>query len=90
VADAVIPLHENVVKNDKIATAIQLFGIRSKPFLGRLDVEIEVGVPNVSARKSILSKLLAKQCHASDMDDDDVDKVAQAAHGFVGADLVSI
>jgi SpoVK/Ycf46/Vps4 family AAA+-type ATPase len=53
---------------------------------GRLDVEIEIGVPNVSSRTSILTKLL-RRSGADGMTEEDVVKVAQAAHGFVGADL---
>ena len=56
---------------------------------GRLDVEIEICVPNTNARLSILTKLAERLANA-DMTQEDLLKVAQAAHGFVGADLEAL
>ncbi len=60
--------------------------IRIIKFLGRLDVEIEINVPTVKSRQEILTKLL-QTMNQSELTTDDMVKVAQAAHGFVGADL---
>ncbi|MDR1403964.1 MAG: CDC48 family AAA ATPase [Candidatus Methanoplasma sp.] len=54
---------------------------------GRFDREIEIGVPNVIGRKSIL------EVHTRDMplsDDVKVEELAAMTHGFVGADLASL
>ncbi len=54
---------------------------------GRFDREIEVGVPDRSARKEIL------QIHTRPMplsDQISLDELAEATHGFVGADLESL
>ncbi|MDR1955105.1 MAG: AAA family ATPase, partial [Candidatus Methanoplasma sp.] len=54
---------------------------------GRFDREIEIGVPNVSGRKSIL------EVHTRDMplsDDVRIEELAAMTHGFVGADLASL
>ena len=56
---------------------------------GRLDVEIEICVPNTNARLSILTKLAERLANA-DMTQEDMLKVAQSAHGFVGADLEAL
>ena len=56
-------------------------------FLGRLDVEIEINVPTVKSRQEILTKLLQTTNQSSELTTEDILKVAQAAHGFVGADL---
>lgn len=54
---------------------------------GRFDVEIELGVPNLEARKSILRKLTAKMPLADGVD---FDRLGRATAGFVGADLSSL
>jgi transitional endoplasmic reticulum ATPase len=54
---------------------------------GRFDREIEIGVPNMSGRKSIL------EVHTRDMplsDDVDIEGLAKMTQGFVGADLASL
>ncbi len=51
---------------------------------GRLDREIEIGIPDVAGRKEILD------IHTRGMplgDKVDLDKIAKVTHGFVGADL---
>jgi transitional endoplasmic reticulum ATPase len=54
---------------------------------GRFDREIEIGVPNVEGRKSIL------QIHTRGMplaDDVDLNYYAETSHGMVGADLQAL
>jgi len=54
---------------------------------GRFDREIEIGVPNMSGRKSIL------EVHTRDMplsDDVKIEELATMTQGFVGADLASL
>ncbi|KAF5423297.1 MAG: transitional endoplasmic reticulum ATPase [Candidatus Methanocomedens sp.] len=54
---------------------------------GRFDREIEIGVPNRDARLQIL------QIHTRGMplaEDVELDKLADVAHGFVGADLAAL
>ncbi|XP_067009613.2 ATPase family gene 2 protein homolog A isoform X2 [Anabrus simplex] len=55
---------------------------------GRMDREVEIGVPNPEARCDILQKLLSGTSHL--LSDGDIKDVAMAAHGFVGADLASL
>lgn len=56
---------------------------------GRLDREIEIGVPKLSQRKEILHALLTS-ADATEISDGCIDKIAEKAHGFVGADLALI
>ena len=54
---------------------------------GRFDREIEIGVPNMAGRKSIL------EVHTRDMplaDDVKIDELAAMTQGFVGADMASL
>ena len=54
---------------------------------GRFDREIEIGVPNMSGRKSIL------EVHTRDMPlsgDVNIEEIAATTQGFVGADLASL
>ncbi|XP_065341728.1 ATPase family gene 2 protein homolog A [Cloeon dipterum] len=55
---------------------------------GRLDEEIELPVPNPTARKDILCKLLENV--QTDIKEESVKEIADRAHGFVGADLMSL
>lgn len=55
---------------------------------GRLDREIEIGVPDAAARASILRVLLQNVPHA--LSDDDVALCAARTHGYVGADLAAL
>ncbi|PWN39777.1 AAA-domain-containing protein [Ceraceosorus guamensis] len=55
---------------------------------GRLDREIEIGVPTPSSRLSILKVLLRHVPHA--LSDEEISRLAQTTHGFVGADLASL
>ncbi len=54
---------------------------------GRFDREIEIGIPNMSGRRSIL------EVHTRDMpllDDVKIEELAAMTQGFVGADLASL
>lgn len=55
---------------------------------GRLDREIEIGIPNETARVDILTVSLAKLPHS--LSRDEIETIAMAANGFVGADLNSL
>ncbi|KAH8555568.1 P-loop containing nucleoside triphosphate hydrolase protein [Umbelopsis sp. PMI_123] len=55
---------------------------------GRFDREIEIGIPNVSARYSILSTILRKIPHS--LDDSHIQSLAATSHGYVGADLSAV
>jgi len=55
---------------------------------GRLDREIEIGVPSEEGRKDILRVLLSQLPHC--LPDSAVASVARNAHGFVGADLAMV
>uniref|UniRef100_A0A674BBH4 AFG2 AAA ATPase homolog A n=1 Tax=Salmo trutta TaxID=8032 RepID=A0A674BBH4_SALTR len=55
---------------------------------GRFDKELEVGVPSATERVDILRKLLTSvPCRLTP---DEVTKLADAAHGYVGADLAAV
>ena len=51
---------------------------------GRFDVEVEIGVPDATARLDIMDKLMP------DCGLDQLRSVAGAAHGYVGADLQAL
>ncbi|KAF9517268.1 hypothetical protein BS47DRAFT_1314561 [Hydnum rufescens UP504] len=55
---------------------------------GRFDREIEIGVPDVRARLSILNVLLTKIPHS--ILPDELQNVAMRSHGHVGADLAAV
>lgn len=55
---------------------------------GRLDIEIEIPVPNPIGRQEILTKHL--QTITNTMTDADVQWLANMCHGFVGADLANL
>ncbi|PJF16700.1 AAA family ATPase AFG2 [Paramicrosporidium saccamoebae] len=50
---------------------------------GRLDYEIEIGIPNMSQRMGILQALVKDH----DISTACIEKISENAHGFVGADL---
>lgn len=58
---------------------------------GRFDQEVEVGIPDVDARKDILTKQLsrmnASKCALSP---DEIQAIASKTHGYVGADLSAL
>ncbi|CAO3680002.1 unnamed protein product [Umbelopsis ramanniana] len=55
---------------------------------GRFDREVEIGIPNVAARYSILSTILRNIPHS--LDDDQIQSLAATSHGYVGADLSAV
>ena len=55
---------------------------------GRLDLELEIGVPAVKARAEILTGILGEM--KSTVSEDDLTRLARDTHGFVGADLESL
>lgn len=55
---------------------------------GRLDREIEIGIPNASDREDILRTLLRNVPHS--FTEDDLKSFAEMAHGYVGADLTAV
>ncbi|XP_028272564.1 ATPase family protein 2 homolog isoform X2 [Parambassis ranga] len=55
---------------------------------GRFDKELEVGVPGAAERADILQKQLSSvSCSATD---EELVQLADAAHGYVGADLTAV
>lgn len=54
---------------------------------GRFDVEIEFPIPTPSDRRLILRQHLANQKDAGNITTAEMDTIADAAHGFTGADL---
>ncbi|KAM5192040.1 LOW QUALITY PROTEIN: ATPase family gene 2 protein homolog A [Mantella aurantiaca] len=55
---------------------------------GRFDKEIEIGVPNSQGRLGILRRILLNVPHQLSMDE--LAKLADSAHGYVGADLAAL
>ncbi|KAI9227654.1 MAG: P-loop containing nucleoside triphosphate hydrolase protein [Piptocephalis tieghemiana] len=55
---------------------------------GRLDREVEIGIPSAQDRSSILRVLMSNVPHT--LSDDLLDDIASRAHGFVGADLSAL
>lgn len=59
---------------------------------GRFDCEIEISVPDRTARSEILQCIFNKMISGKDhvLSADDIDQIAQITHGFVGADLMHL
>ncbi|KAF7698344.1 hypothetical protein HF521_004854 [Silurus meridionalis] len=55
---------------------------------GRFDQELEVGVPSAQGRMDILSKQLCSV--PNDITTEELQELADAAHGYVGADLAAV
>ncbi|KAG8763932.1 AAA+-type ATPase [Ceratobasidium sp. 423] len=55
---------------------------------GRFDREIEIGIPDASARLEILSILLRNTPH--ELADQELESLAGRTHGYVGADLSAV
>ncbi|EUC66654.1 AAA family ATPase [Rhizoctonia solani AG-3 Rhs1AP] len=55
---------------------------------GRFDREIEIGIPDASARLQILSVLLRDTPH--ELTDQELESLAGRTHGYVGADLAAV
>lgn len=54
---------------------------------GRIDVTVEMGIPDRAARRDIL-EVLTEGLHLAD--DVDFDEIAKVTHGYVGSDLAEI
>ena len=61
---------------------------------GRLDLEIEIGVPTANSRREILYKIVEQmknyEPRFSKLNMDDIKCISDSAHGYVGADLHSL
>ena len=57
---------------------------------GRLELEVEIGVPTSAARREILESLLPSLSSGHNLEAEDVDQVARLTHGFVGMDLKAL
>ncbi|KAK2891387.1 hypothetical protein Q8A67_014030 [Cirrhinus molitorella] len=55
---------------------------------GRFDKELEIGVPNADGRMDILQKQLRSM--PCEVTDEELRELANAAHGYVGADLTAV
>ncbi|KAH6935050.1 hypothetical protein HPB50_003135 [Hyalomma asiaticum] len=55
---------------------------------GRLDREIEIGVPTAHGRQQILQKILSNVNHS--LSNEDITEIADVAHGLTGADLAAV
>ncbi|XP_056625133.1 ribosome biogenesis protein SPATA5 isoform X2 [Triplophysa dalaica] len=55
---------------------------------GRFDKELEIGVPDAAGRKEILQKQLSSM--PCDISSGELQELADAAHGYVGADLAAV
>lgn len=58
---------------------------------GRLDKELEIGIPTIAQRLDILRKLLEREGSSPDtLSDALLARIAEKTHGFVGADLALV
>ncbi|AWU76019.1 uncharacterized protein C5L36_0B12460 [Pichia kudriavzevii] len=58
---------------------------------GRLDVEIEVGIPDIEGRFDILRKQINKiEPHLNNVSDEEIKIIADKTHGYVGSDLLTL
>lgn len=55
---------------------------------GRLDMEIEIPVPDPISREDILTKHLSRLRH--ELSSDDIKTIAENCHGYIGADLLNL
>lgn len=55
---------------------------------GRLDREIEIGVPTAASRHDILRKILRNVRHS--LTEQEISEIAETAHGLTGADLSAV
>lgn len=55
---------------------------------GRFDKELEIGVPDAAGRMDILQKHLSSM--PCDISGGELQELADAAHGYVGADLAAV
>jgi len=57
---------------------------------GRLDMEVEIGVPGVKQRKQILTGMLEELEEGHELVEEEIQKLAGETHGFVGADIQAL
>jgi AAA family ATPase len=57
---------------------------------GRLEVEVEIGIPPAAMRRDILQVLLTQVCPHHRLDPDELAALAARTHGYVGADLQAL
>ena len=59
---------------------------------GRLEIEIELGVPDFKQRTEIVKAILERSGDlvTSRLNDNDIEFVSRNAHGYVGADLEAV
>ncbi|XP_060595143.1 ATPase family gene 2 protein homolog A-like [Ruditapes philippinarum] len=84
------------INNVESGKFVMVLGTTSKPDVidpalrrpGRFDREIEIGVPSVFDRREILDCMLRRLNH--DLTVQEIQEVADAAHGYVGADLAAL
>ncbi|KAG9300217.1 hypothetical protein G9A89_002663 [Geosiphon pyriformis] len=55
---------------------------------GRFDKEVEIGIPNVDSRYSIISTILNQSLH--NLSQTEIQQLAARSHGYVGADLAAV
>ncbi|KAK3737855.1 hypothetical protein QZH41_015785 [Actinostola sp. cb2023] len=55
---------------------------------GRFDREIEIGIPNVTGRRDIITTVLRNVPHS--LRDEEISSFAETSHGYVGADLSAV
>lgn len=58
---------------------------------GRFDKEIEIGIPDIDSRQSILHNIIESMgVHNNSVTEEDISTVASKTHGYVGADLIAL
>ena len=57
---------------------------------GRLEIEIELGVPDFKQRIEIVKAILERSDLVTRLNDNDIEFVSRNAHGYVGADLEAV
>ena len=57
---------------------------------GRLEIEVELGVPDFKQRIHIIKAILERTDLVSKLNESDIEFLARNAHGYVGADLEAV
>lgn len=55
---------------------------------GRLEYEIEVGMPNSNTKSNILSSLLKDRRHS--LSEKEIEDISSSTHGYTGSDIISL
>ncbi|KAG8910536.1 AAA+-type ATPase [Tulasnella sp. 417] len=87
---------QTTVKEDEFPVRVVVVATTNRPNAidpalrrpGRFDREIEIGIPNASARLSILKVLLLSVPHS--VLPEELKSIADSTHGYVGADLAAV